>query len=179
MPFTPIWDAIAAHFFSPTSLSRVVVASQAEIEAEGWWKLELMWLLSQLTTTGTVQSWDRECLNGAGRQKVDFKIGLANTSALIEVKTVLCGPQKGQKWRLKANRKGGLHLDILKLAATQAPHRFLVVFAYAAPPRKDWDGLLSDVREKVRKKDSNVAVDLPRVDNSPAEELSIGWLQVT
>lgn len=178
MPFSRIWDAVTAHFFSPASLSRVVAMSQAETQVESWWKQELIGLLSQLKNNGMVLSWEREYPTGEGRRKVDFKIDLANASAVVEVKTALCGRQKGRMWKLPAYvmapNSGYILSDILKLAATQAPNRFLVVFAYAAPPRSDWEAVLSTVRRKA----SDVAVSLPRVDDSPAGELSIGWLQV-
>jgi len=38
MPFSPVWDAIAAHFFSSASLSRVIALRRAEVQAEGWFK---------------------------------------------------------------------------------------------------------------------------------------------
>ena len=152
--------------------------SQAETQVESWWKQELIGLLNQLKNNGLVLSWEREYPTGEGRRKVDFKIDLANTSTVLEVKTALCGLQKGTMWKLPAYvmaaNSGHILSDILKLATIQAPNRLLVVFAYTAPPRSDWEALLSVVHRKA----SDVVVNLVRVDDSPARELSIGWLQV-
>src|SRR6266699_3287581 len=84
MPFSPIWDAMTAHFFTSASLSRIAAMNEAECQVEGWWKGEIIWLLGQLKKTGAVKAWDRECRSVNGRQ--DFEIELANTIAGIEVK---------------------------------------------------------------------------------------------
>jgi hypothetical protein len=178
MPFSRIWDAVTAHFFDSGRLNQVIAMSQAETQVESWWKQEFIGLFNQLKANRTILSWEREYLTGEGRKKVDFKIDLGNTSALLEVKTALCGLQKGTRWKLPnyvmAVNSGYILTDVLKLAATQSPNRQLVVFAYTAPPESDWQTVLSDIRRKA----PNIAISLPRVDTSPAGELSIGWLQV-
>jgi hypothetical protein len=152
--------------------------SQAETQVESWWKQELIGLFSQLKSSGVVQSWDREFATGMGRRKVDFRIDLPTTSAALEVKTALCGYQKGTLWKLPgyvmAANSGYILSDILKLATIQVPNRFLVIFAYAAPPKSDWDAVLAAVGKKA----PQLSINLPRVDNSAGRELSIGWLQV-
>ena len=184
MPFSPVWEAISAHFFTSASLGRVIALRRAEKQAEGWFKGELIWLFEQLKQSGKVASWKPECEIGNVPQ-VDFAIDLTSTTAAVEVKTALCGllyaqPQpvfkKGSRWNLPDYVTGGFILpDILGLASIQIPpHRYLMVFAYPAPASDDWDAMLAKVHEKA----GGLSVEIARVDDSPQEELSIGWLKV-
>jgi len=138
---------MTAHFFTSASLSRIAAMNEAECQVEGWWKGEIIWLLGQLKKTGAVKAWDRECRSVNGRQ--DFEIELANTIAGIEVKTALCGSQKGHTWDLPWYAKDPKRFfppDIRKLAAIQAPNRYFLVFAHASPPNTDWQVMLNELR---------------------------------
>jgi len=79
--------------------------SEAEVQVESWFKVELICLLGELKKNGAVRSWDRECPTGKGQEKMDFKIDLANTTGAVEVKTAL-GLQKGKIWETKELRDG-------------------------------------------------------------------------
>ncbi len=185
MPLSPIWNAVTAHFFTSTSLSRVVGMSRVEKQREGWFTGELIYLLNKLEQDGVVGPWECECPTGIGRCKVDFKINVANTTAAVEVKTALCGFQKGTRWKLpdyvQGKKNGFILSDILKLtnlATAPKPSRYLLVFAHPAPPTEDWQTMLSSVQGKASREAPGVLVNLLRVDDSPGRELSIGWLQV-
>ncbi len=102
MPFSPVWDAVAAYFFTLASLSRVAAMIKAETQVEGWWKMEFIVLLTQLRNDRIIRAWRHESPTGTGRRKADFTIDLASTSTAIELKTALCGLQKGSLWKLPA-----------------------------------------------------------------------------
>ncbi len=173
MPLSPILDAVKDHFFAPACLSRVVAITQAEVQVEGWFKAELIWLFGELEKGGAVNlSWTRESPTGRGGEKVDFKVELANTVAVIEIKAALCGPQKGQKWKL---RDYVCAEDISRLVGTQAASRYLLCFAYPAPTRGDWPAVVSKIATKL----PGVDVNIVRCDDSPGGELCIGWLEAS
>jgi len=178
MPFTPVWDAVSSHFFTPAALSRVVAMTQAATQVESWWKQELIGVLGQLKASGAVTAWDREVRTGQRKEKVDFSVEVPSAGGLVEVKTALCAVQKGTTWRLPmyvmAAKSGYILTDVLKLGALQAGRRYEVVFAYAAPPVGDWQVVLADLRKKA----PSLTVSLARLDSSRAGELSIGWLEV-
>ena len=175
LPFSPIWDAVAAHFFSPAALNRVVAMSQAGVQVEGWWKTELILLLSHLEKQGTVKWWNRECRTNNGQQ--DFQIAVAGATAAIELKTALCGRQKANTYNLiwyARDPKRYFPSDIRKLTAVEASHRYLLVFAYAASSSSEWQETLRELNRHA----NGASVNLARLDNSPGGELSIGWLEV-
>lgn len=146
MPLSPIWDAVKNHFFDPATLSRVDAMRRAEVQVEGWFKGELIWLFTKLEEDRAVGSWTRESLTGNGLEKVDFKVEFADTTSAIEIKAALCGRQKGQMWRL---RQYVNVTDIKRLVAIQADHRYLVFFAYPAPEQSDWFAVVSGIGAKV------------------------------
>jgi hypothetical protein len=178
VPFTPVWDAVAAHFFSQPSLEYVAKLTTEERQEEGWFKRELIKLFGELQRVGLINSWQPEVWMGPARRKIDFQVDLGGAIGAVEVKTALCGSQKGYVWKLpgyvQTVRNGFIMTDVDKLGGIDALHRVLVVFAHAAPPRVDWDKVLMDVRRKA----PALSVDLPRVNDSPGGVLSIGWLRV-
>jgi len=178
MPFTPVFDAVKAHFSTSPSITRTVAMTQAATQAESWWKGEIIQLLGQLQTGGVVSSWDREVPTGKGREKVDFRIDVPGVDGLVEVKTALCAVQKGTPWRLPmyvmAPKSGYILTDLLKLNGLKAARRYLLVFAYAAPSVNEWQTVVAEAGRKA----PGLSVRLARLDTTKGAELSIGWLEV-
>lgn len=172
MPLSPIWDAVKGHFFDPAILERVVAMSRAEVQVEGWFKGELIWLFTKLEKHGSVKSWDRESPTGIGRGKVDFRVELVNTASIIEIKAAFCGRQRGQVWKLK---QYVVVPDIKRLVPIHADNRYIVFFAYPAPDRVEWCAVVDQINAKV----PGIYVNIARCDQSPEGELSIGWLHVS
>lgn len=173
MPFTPVWNAVRAHFFTADALLRASAMTQAASQAEGWWKTELFIVFEQMRSQGLLTAWDREVRPGAGMTKVDFKVEPPGTLGYVEVKTVLCATQKGQTWNLW-NQCGFLLVDVLKLGPLQVPYRYLLVFAFAAPPAADWNRAITHLGTKA----PGFSVSLARLDPSPNQVLTIAWLEV-
>jgi hypothetical protein len=173
-----LWDAVAAHFFTQALMSRIVAISEAEVQVEGWLKGELIWLFGQLMSRGVIENWRCECRIGErSRKRLDFKIELDCTDAATEVKTAI-RQQKGISYDLRwyaQQANGFFPPDIRKLAAYGAANRYLLVFAYPAPPASEWDDALSELGKGVQ----GAAVSLAKVYDSPQSEISIGWLEVT
>ena len=147
------------------------------VQAEAWFKVELISLLYQLQRAGTIASFDRECLTGNGRKKMDFKIEFANLIGAIEVKTALCAQQKkfnyDLMWYAKDTRRDSSFLsDIFKLTSIAGfnpvtPH--LLVFAYRAPSIVEWNNTLTEIRSKA----PALTISLARERSSSCASLSI------
>jgi hypothetical protein len=177
MPVSSVWDAVAAHFFTPASISRIVAISEAEVQVEGWFKGELIWLFGQLTGKRVIENWRCECrADEQNRKRLDFKIEVDGADAAIEVKTAI-RLQKGISYDLRWYAKqteGFFPPDIRKLAAHAAAYRYLLVFAYPACPASEWDGAVSELGRQV----TGVTTSIAKVYDSPQNEISIGWLEV-
>lgn len=93
------------------------------------------------------------------------------------MKTALCRKQKNCKWDLPwyaRDPKRFFPPDVQKLVATQEPNRYLLIFAYPAPPTSHWQVMLDHMKRNA----VGVCVTLARMNESPGRELSIGWLKV-
>ena len=95
MSLTELWDAVAAHFFTPPSfLERVDVMTKAQIQVESWWKVEMMLLLTEMQEQTNIRSWHTEVRGRTSRRRLDFKIEFqGHDTAVLELKTALCGVQ--------------------------------------------------------------------------------------
>ena len=182
MSLSELWDEVVAHFSTSSSLSRVQVMTKAASQTEGWWKSEMMFLLERLQEGGVIESWDSEVSIGIGRRKVDLEVRLRAKTAIVELKTAFCGVQKGTLWKLSSYvmgpRSGFILTDILKLAAVKETHnvtlRYLLIFAYPAPPQGDWQVLI----QAVSRMSPEASVSLVHMYEDVAVRLSIGWLKV-
>jgi hypothetical protein len=183
MIFSELCQSVTAHFATPESLARVRVMAKAGVQTEGWWKAELMLLLEVLRQRGKVIRWDREVPTGEGRQRLNFLIELRAEELALQIKTALCGPQKGENWRLPAyvgtGTDGWLLSDLLKVSAYKLaqpvmPRGLLAVFAYPAPPSDDWDELLYKLTEKA----PQLAISIAHLDEVGQGDLTIGWLEL-
>lgn len=179
MNLTDLISEIGAHFCSPSSLARAEVMTGVASQVEGWWRAEVMWLMQAAKSQGRLANWDRERRNGAGRQAFDFWADLNPGEAVLELKAVFCGRQKGQLWRLPSyGTPGGgwIATDILKLATYKATHSNTIclqmVVAYPAPLQIEWDGLLKVLLTTA----TNIR--FLGVHSSPTGEVSIGFLEV-
>jgi len=177
MPVASLWDAVAAHFFTPASMSRIVAISEAEVQVEGWLKGELIWLFGQLKDGGVIENWRCECrIEKSSKKRLDFKLALDGKDAALEVKTAI-RQQKGISYDLRwyaQQNSGFFPPDIRKLAAYPAAHRYLLVFAYPACPTSEWDEVVGELGRRVPEASVNIA----KIYDSAEREISIGWLDV-
>lgn len=177
-----LWSAVAERFADPSLLLRVQAMARAEVQTEGWWKAELIYLFECLQKSGQIAAWDRECSAGTGRTKVDFEIHEPDMRFVIEVKTAFCGMQKGVAWKLAGYvmgpNSGFIMTDILKLAAIKRANRrhqcFELVFAYPGPQTLEWQALVRAISVKA----PDVDICLFHLDEIGQGALSIGWLRV-
>ncbi len=183
MIFSELCQSVTAHFATPESLARVGVMTKAGVQTEGWWKAELMLLLEVLRQRGKVMRWEREVPTGEGGRRLNFLIDLRDEPLAVQIRTALCGEQKGENWRLPdtvgTGADGWLLSDLLKvnaykLAQPVMPRGLLAVFAYPAPPSGDWDELLYKLTEKA----PQLAISVAHLVVIGQGDLTIGWLEL-
>ena len=151
MPISDLWDKVVDHFSTPASLARIEIMTQSASQVEGWFKAEMMLLLKCLREDGILDSWNREVLTGRGREKMDFDVRFGTERAVIEMKAVFCGEQKGTLYRLSSygTLGGDIHRDVLKISGVRmtpkSRHYFLLVSAYPAQSRDEWELLIQKI----------------------------------
>jgi hypothetical protein len=74
---------------------RLLCFREQEVQVEGWFKGEILFLLTALRRRGMVQNFDRE--TGSNGAKVDLMLRIAETSHWIELKHWLVGVQRGAR----------------------------------------------------------------------------------
>ena len=174
MTLSLVWDSVRDHFFRPESLERVALMRRFDRRKEQWFQVELMWLLDRLTRCGQVSRWEPE------HKYVDFRIDVAGLSAVVELKTAVCGrDSKGVLWKPCQYGKGECAEGVRQLGAAPPP-RYLVVFGWPgvsdpALTIVDWNEMLEAVRSKTAKPGINFVREPERTSGG---ELSVGIFQV-
>lgn len=71
--------------------------AKADSRLEGWFKAELILLLSNLAETGLLENFERECKvnTPAGRKQVDFSITVQGESHYFELKAMCISQAAG------------------------------------------------------------------------------------
>jgi hypothetical protein len=87
---------IRAHF--STLENRLRVFAQQEVQLEGWFKGECLFLLQELKSEGCIRDVNREVATGLGKRKIDITVDLRGQRHWVELKHWHIGPQKGACW---------------------------------------------------------------------------------
>jgi hypothetical protein len=126
-------------------------------QIEGWFKGELMVVLSRLREESKVGGFKRECKSLANsQQKVDLQLSVCGKPpALVELKAGhLRGGAFGAKgyvlgWIRKGEYRGGVKSDIEKLSnASRDIDCYAILFAYPPPAgvqEQQWNAALTEI----------------------------------
>jgi hypothetical protein len=88
-----LFPHVRHHFDS--LLDRLLCFKQQEVQVEGWFKGELLFLLSRLKDEGLISGFGREAGGAQGRSRVDVSVVLDDVTHWIELKHWLVGVQRG------------------------------------------------------------------------------------
>ncbi|MCS7272552.1 MAG: hypothetical protein NZ550_00195, partial [Fimbriimonadales bacterium] len=122
------------------------VFAAADSRLEGWFKAELLMLLTQLTKQGVIEGFEREAnipTPASGkRAQVDFRIFAHGQEHLCEMKALCISRAAGTPRSLQFYfRDDGLGLlkDFRKLNALGHPSKWVLAFVYPAPQPIEWN----------------------------------------
>lgn len=128
------------------------VFAGADCRLEGWFKGELLVLLSRLRSRGVISGFERELnlpLAAPGKRfQIDFKIQIGAEEHLCELKALCISQSAGTPRNLKFYFRDdhvGLIKDMRKLATLAAPNKWLVAFVYPMPPTEAWAAAIGSV----------------------------------
>ena len=113
-----LFAEIDRHFLAPEALKRAALMGRAGSDAGGWFKAELAYLLDSLLKGGAIKGWRGNApISEEGRQRVDFRIELADSGPLwLEVKALADPARSGPLANPAVFAKGGGFTDdIVKL----------------------------------------------------------------
>jgi hypothetical protein len=120
---------------------RLVCFSEMGVQVEGWFKGELLTLLSSLRTQGLVADFDREVETRGGR--IDLTVKIEAELHWVEVKHWLIGKQKGSTYDpgfyFGDPSSVGIIKDVDKLLRITSPGRlWLLILLTANPGKEPW-----------------------------------------
>lgn len=141
---------LRAHF-DPLD-DRMRCFAELGVQVEGWFKGELICLLTQLKCNEIIEGFDRE-VSINGRKKVDLTIQIDGRTHWIELKHWLIGRQKGEKYTASSyfcdHSSTGIIGDVDKLQRTpETDHRWMLLLMTARPDAADWNNGLRTFNTK-------------------------------
>jgi len=87
---------VLAHFSQLEN--RLRIFAQQEVQLEGWFKGECLFLLEQLKSRGRITDFNREVPTNLGKRKIDITVELDDKHHWVELKHWYVGAQKGVVW---------------------------------------------------------------------------------
>lgn len=124
------------------------VFAEVDSRVEGWFKGEMIVLLSRLDREGKVEfkrEWKDTALKG-GRVQIDFRLRCAGEEHLCELKALCISERhtaRGLKFYFRDNDIGILK-DMRKLEKLSSyGHRWILAFVYPSPSSTDWERALA------------------------------------
>lgn len=130
----------------------LAVFAEADCRLEGWFKGELLVLLSRLQRRGVISGFERELnlpLATPGKRfQIDFKIQIGVEEHLCELKALCISQAAGTPRNLKFYFRDdhvGLIKDMRKLATLPAPNKWLMAFVYPTPSIEAWSAAVGSV----------------------------------
>ncbi|MFI5251006.1 MAG: hypothetical protein ACHQQQ_01125 [Bacteroidota bacterium] len=128
---------ICSHFEGLSD--RLKTFSELAFQCEGWFKGELLTLLSSPSFGYKIDYLNREVdFNG---RKIDLEISIDQITHRIELKHWLIGKQKQNTWNATGyfgDRKNGILFDVEKLKGIPGGKRWLLIFTTKNPGNEDW-----------------------------------------
>jgi hypothetical protein len=130
---------LQAHF--DTLEDRLICFTKMGVQVEGWFKGELLTLLSSLREQGRIMDFDREAKTPGG--KIDLTIKTQSDQHWIELKHWLIGKQKGflygPNFYFGDRTSIGIVKDFDKLTGITLPGRlWLLILLTANPGKAPW-----------------------------------------
>jgi len=132
---------------------RLLCFREQEVQVEGWFKGEMLFLLSGLKREGVIEGFGREAGNQQGRTKVDLTIALGGSTHWIELKHWLVGVERGARldppFYFGDPTSVGIVKDFDKLVAvaSEAPKWFLILLT-GNPGSELWEKGLARFHRK-------------------------------
>ncbi|PZA08037.1 MULTISPECIES: hypothetical protein [unclassified Meiothermus] len=130
----------------------LTIFARADCRLEGWFKGELLVLLSGLQQRGKIEEFDREVNIPSGepgkRFQVDFRIRVDGRDHLCELKALCISQAAGTPRNLRFYFRDdhvGLVKDMKKLERLSSPNRWLIAFVYPVPSRDQWAAAVAAV----------------------------------
>ena len=110
-------------------------------QCEGWFKGELLTLMSELRNRHQIQDFAREVHHN--NMRIDLEIVIADTIQHIELKHWHIGRQGLNTWNAAGyfgDAENGIRHDVQKLTdIVSSGNRWVIVFATVAPDADDWN----------------------------------------
>lgn len=148
-----LFKKIDEHFLTEQSLHRIRGFIKNQCQCEGWFKGELIHLLSNEKINFKTEAKLKNInLNNKCRKKIDFEIELnSNNNLLLELKSFYHGLQKGTPISLATCFSLGVGNDIKKLIEVDgAMNKFIIIFITPKPKKHIWENTFNEFCNKVQ-----------------------------
>lgn len=144
-----LFEAIDRHFLQAEQLERVRVFSRTARQIEGWFKGELMYLLSKLHRDGAIARWqvDARAAND-DRQRFDFRIEIGDELLYLELAALHFTPQRNVAASLGSTELGVLNQYVVKLSRLDSGRGYCLLFVYPRPDVDHWSEAIGDFRRR-------------------------------
>ena len=127
-----------------------------DVRVEGWFKGELLMLLTSLKNESIISGFDREVkiYYSEKRYQIDFQINNGYEEYLIELKALAIGQKRNTPRNLQFyfnhNKLGLINdFDKLKKINYKDEDKWVIAFIYPKPDKKEWEKLINENKIKV------------------------------
>ena len=131
---------------------RLQTFSKFSFQAESWFKGELMTFLDAAAQRNRIIGFDRE-VRLKNKKRIDLRIDTTHGRHWVELKHLMIGVQKGQRWGVRDYfndaQTMGIILDVDKLLCNENPGgRWLFYLLTSNPGKEAWESGLERFHSK-------------------------------
>jgi len=135
-----------------TKQAHFKVFANVDSRLEGWFKAEMLVLLTSLKAKVLISDFKREakaiCATSAKRKQVDFKIQIGQTDHYCELKACCISQAAGTPRNLAFYFRDdhvGLIKDFRKLDSLNLPNKWVLAFIYPSPSVASWNVVVKGI----------------------------------
>jgi hypothetical protein len=134
-----------------------VAFSEADSRVEGWFKAELLVLLSRLVRQGHLDGFERETKiispKDTRRKQIDFRVRIQGEIHLCELKAICISQAAGTPRNLHfyfRDDNVGIIKDFKKLYELPGQNKWVLAFIYPSPELKEWHKAISSLPSAIK-----------------------------
>lgn len=148
-----LFDEFDHPFLTEPKLSYARIFAKEQCSVEGWFRGELLYLLTSLQDSKQLAAWKSE-ETVLQNKKADFIVTINGHPVYLELKAF---PRKKMAGHFTADLVYGITNDVLKLA--EIGQGFCLLFIYPAPTQQNWKLQLEKYTQVMEAIDSSIVVE--------------------